>query len=414
MIENKIIIGVALVAIVLVAGMFFGRNFISNIGDDGSDFLDVGSEISLGNLCSGEEECISFCLSNIGQCQSYCLGNGNELCSVIFHPEDDEQSTGGQSNEVNCVSNPNPVFTHAFTDIAKLTEVSQYGNNALYNPGSQARSYVSVKEGESTPVYAPINMTITRIYYSDKNYSFLEPGFIRPEYRINFEISCEVEMAYDHIVSLADKFKEFAPQVSSPGRNEGVEVSILVKAGEIIGYTSGSFPGRAFDFIMLNKAKLHPHLNRARWVTDNSLYKDCPYDYFTDELKQQYYNLFVEEQGVRSCGPRVKEVQNTVAGYWFQGEATESNGPRFVIYGSKHFVEWTLIKSSESPVAYRTQDAGFVLPEKITQGKSTCYYDGNRNVYLYVKMISNDKMGLVTGNGNCPSGFPAQHETWVR
>ena len=38
----------------------------------------------LGNLCSGEEECIAFCLNNRGRCEEYCKGNENALCSVIF------------------------------------------------------------------------------------------------------------------------------------------------------------------------------------------------------------------------------------------------------------------------------------------------------------------------------------------
>ncbi|MEK6872067.1 MAG: hypothetical protein AABX16_04150 [Nanoarchaeota archaeon] len=272
-----------------------------------------------------------------------------------------------------------------------------------------------MKEGESTPVYAPINATITRIYYSDKNYSkAFDREFIRPEYRIDFQISCEVTMAYDHIVTIADKFKEFAPQVPSPRRNDGVSVSIPVQAGELIGYTSGGFPGRAFDFLLLNRARQSQNLNPARWISDHSLYKTCPYDYFVPELKKQYYNFIAAEGGMRNCGPRVKEVPNTIAGYWFQGDATESKGSRFVIYGTNHFVEWTLIKSSEAPIAYRTQDAGFVLPENVTEGTSACYYDNNKNVYIYIKMLSDDKVDLVNGDGKCPASFPTGYETWIR
>ncbi|MEK7209669.1 MAG: hypothetical protein AAB670_01985, partial [Patescibacteria group bacterium] len=208
--------------------------------------------------------------------------------------------------------------------------------------------------------------------------------------------------------------KKQAPQTPANKTNESVEVSIPVVAGEIIGYTSGGFPGRAFDFFMLNKAKLHPSLNQVRWVTDHSLYKTCPYDYFVPELKDQYYNLLAKEQGVRSCGPRVKEVPNAIAGYWFQGKATESNGPRFAIYGTNHFVEWTLVKSSETPIPYRTREAGFVLPEKVTEGNTACYNDPDRNVYVYVKMLPEDKLALVGGTGACPSSFPSQYEMWVR
>ena len=389
---------------------------------------------ALGSLCSGKEACISFCLDNRGRCEGYCKGKGIELCKIIFPPQPQspqpqsprqqspQQESSNVGREQNCVSNPNPIFTHAFADSTKLAWISQYGNNALYNPGSQARSYVAVKEGESTPVYAPVRATITRIYYSDKKYTQSNKEVIRPEYKINFQISCEVGMAYDHIISLADRLKAYSPQVSAPGKNDGVAVSIQVQAGELIGHTSGSFPGRAFDFLLLNKARLHPHLNPVRWVTDHSWYKTCPYDYFTHELKQQYYALIDEEHGVRSCGPRIKEVPNTAAGYWFQGNATEStkgdarepSGPRFVIYGNNHFIEWTLIKSSESPVAFRTHEVRPPLPETVTEGASACYYDSERGAYVYLKMLADDKLGLVSGNEQCPSEFPVEYETWIR
>ena len=408
--KKSVIIGIVITIfwVVLLAGIFFGKDFISDTSDSGSRRLTgiKSSSFGLGDLCSGEEECISFCQNNRGQCESYCKGNKNEICKIIFPPENHEQNRTRQNNEENCVSNPKPVFTHSFTDIAKLSEISQYGNNAVINPGSQARNYVVVREGENTPVYAPTNVTITRIYFSDKNYTqFFNREYVRPEYRIDFAISCEVKAAYDHIVSLSDKLKPFAPQVPAPGRNDGVAVSIPIQAGEVIGHTSGSFPGRAFDFFFLNYAQKTEHLNPARWITDHSLYMDCPFDYFVEGLKQQYYNLIDEEQGVRSCGPRVRELPNTIAGYWFQGDATETSGSRFLVYGSKHFVEWTLIRGSEFPIAYRTQDADFVLPEKVTEGKSACYYDSDKKTYVYAKMLPNDKVALVSGAGTCPSSF---------
>lgn len=358
-----------------------------------------------GDLCAGEEECVIFCRNNRGRCEDYCKGRGDELCRVIFPPEMESDKRFQQKED--CVNNPKPVFTHAFTDITKLTEISRYGNNALYNPGSQARSYVVVREGDSTPVYAPTNVTITRIYFSDKNYSqFFDRELVRPEYRIDFTVSCEVKVAYDHIVSLSNKLKPFAPQVSAPGKNDGVVVSIPLQAGEVIGYTSGGFPGRAFDFFFLNYAREEEHLNPSRWTTDHSRYMDCPYDYFSDELKQQYVALIPEVKSVRDCGPNFREVPNTILGYWFQGNATENNGARFAISEGKHFVEWTIILGNEPPIPYRNNEAEWIDPETVTEGKTACYYDSDRNAYVYVKMLPNDKVALASGTGACPSAFP--------
>lgn len=38
----------------------------------------------LGNLCSGEDECIYFCQNNRGRCGDYCYGKKIELCKKFF------------------------------------------------------------------------------------------------------------------------------------------------------------------------------------------------------------------------------------------------------------------------------------------------------------------------------------------
>lgn len=402
-----IVIGISILIVVavLLATIFLKEMRVNE--DTESSLLDrlKSQSTGLGNLCSGEDECKTFCQDNRGQCEEYCKGKGDELCKIIFPPgmEDDKRF----EQKEDCVSNPNPIFTHPIADISKITWISRYGNNAFYNPGSQARSYVAVREGESTPVYAPSNVTITRIYFSDKNASqFFGREFVRPEYRIDFTVSCEVRVAYDHILSLSDKLKPYAPQVPAPGKNDGVVVSIPLQAGEVIGYTSGAIPGRTFDFFLLNYARKAEHINPSRWTTDHSLYMDCQYNYFPDELKQQYIAFIDEVKGVRDCGPTVREVPNTLLGYWFKGNATETNGPRFGIYAGMHFVEWTLLLGSESPIAYRDGDVRRIDPETITEGKTICYSDSDRNAYVYLKMLPNDKLALVGGTGTCPSSFP--------
>ena len=37
----------------------------------------------LGNLCSGKEECSSFCLNNRGRCEAYCQEHDNEVCAIL-------------------------------------------------------------------------------------------------------------------------------------------------------------------------------------------------------------------------------------------------------------------------------------------------------------------------------------------
>ncbi|MEK6825471.1 MAG: hypothetical protein AABY00_01660 [Nanoarchaeota archaeon] len=411
-----ILIILTIIIITLIIGSFLTtttHNKESISQTDAPQVNLVTEKQGLGSLCSSEAECRQFCQNNRGQCEAYCQGTKKTLCRTLFPPE--ENSVSAKKEEI-CISNSNPRFTSPFADIAKLTFISRYGNNGFNNPGSQTRSYVSVKEGESTPIYAPVNATITKIYFSDKNYTeFFKKEYIRPEYRIDIVVSCEVFIAFDHIVSLSDKLKTYAPQTPAPGKNDGVVVSIPVQAGEIIGYTSGSFPGRAFDFLVLNRAREAQRLNSARWDTDNSRYIGCPYDYFPENLKQQYLSHIEEIKGIRDCGPTVKEIPNTAAGYWFQGNATESKGPRFGIAETKNFVSWILIKDNESPKEYRDNNGQFPSLAAITEGKNACYFDSNRKVYLYLKMLPNDKLAIVSGEGSCPASFPEEKaEVWER
>ena len=52
--------------------------------------IDLPSDVSLGDLCSGKIDCILFCKDNGDLCMNFCIDNPeNEICSS-FGPEDIE------------------------------------------------------------------------------------------------------------------------------------------------------------------------------------------------------------------------------------------------------------------------------------------------------------------------------------
>lgn len=67
-------------------------------------------------------------------------------------------------------------------------------------------------------------------------------------------------------------------------------VNIKVKSGQLLGYIDGTDRSRGFDFYLLNTSKKVPHINPDRWQWEQTTITDCPYDYFTDDLKSMYYN----------------------------------------------------------------------------------------------------------------------------
>src|SRR3989344_916056 len=282
-------LGIALAMIGIISFVFFVYQAMQEPSSETTQDSKIRQHIpeqqsfSLGSLCSSESECQAFCLNNRGLCTSYCDKNpANKLCLTLFDPKAPSPSLS-QDKKSNCISNP----------------------------------------------------TLTKITYSNKFYTNLT----RSEYRLDMQVSCEVRIAFDHMASVVDFIKERAPTVPANKSSEGNLVSIPVQAGELLGYTSGTIGGRGFDFLIINTAHKNQFINPSRWYTEHSLNKDCQYDYFPENLKQQYMTLIEEEKGVRSCGPRVKEVAGTPQGYWFQGNATETSGSRLAIYESKHFIE---------------------------------------------------------------------------
>ena len=399
------------VVVLILIGLFFIRDIQKeNITDNNQESSGSIQKFGLGSLCSDEDECREFCLNNRGRCEEYCRGNENELCQIIFSLQQESESTDIVKD---CISNPKPVFTAPFTDIAKISSVTQTGSNALYNPGSQARSYINMKYEPGTdivPIYAPINSTLTGITYATRN---LRTGTAKGEYRLDFKVSCEVRYAFDHLADITDKIKEFAPVVPANNTRLDRSVSIYIQAGELLGYTDRNIIGGNWDFVFINTAHESSHSNPERWISDHSNHADCPYDYFTPELKNKYYALIEKSDTEITCGPLLHDIPGTIAGYWFKDDANEDHGKRFGIYGGYHFVEFILANEKEF-LFIRDGNPSRISPKQVTIGKGTCYFDNEKNAYAYLKLLSETELGLATGNGNCPSSFPQEFEVFER
>lgn len=63
-----------------------------------------------------------------------------------------------------CNSNPNPVFTHNFTDLDTIAGIDPIGDVGAGSPG---RSYITVKSGQEAPIYSPTDATLDIITFAD-------------------------------------------------------------------------------------------------------------------------------------------------------------------------------------------------------------------------------------------------------
>lgn len=380
------------------------------------------SNNGLGTLCYGKEECISFCLKNRGRCEDYCKGNlYNELCKIVFPPE--SKTSGNERNEPNepkpaCVSDTKPIFTIPFTDLSKIYHITPIGN---IKAGSQSRSYIFVKRlGDGSkmlaPLYAPTNATLFGLVYA---YRGDKSKGARAEYRLDFRVSCEVTFAFDHISQISDRLRQFAPSVPAENTRRDTEINVPVIEGELLGYTDGGLAGGAWDFILFNYQKEVFHINPARWTSEHNKYADCPYDYFTEDLKKQYYSLFASAGGEKSqnptCRSASRDVEGTLSGGWFKDSATDSEGSRLLVGSDFSTVDLVIDEGNPlatgSVLSIRHQNAP-IKPEDVKVGESVCYSDGTNHAFL--KLLTEMQMGADIGPGSCPGSLSSNHDIWER
>lgn len=318
------------------------------------------------------------------------------------------------SSNNNCSNNQHPIFTNGFTELSQIGGVGAIG---VINAGTLSRSYIQVKKDSAgtwpfVPLYAPVKSTLAAIYYANRHYG----DITRPEYRLEFQASCEVRYVFDHIAEVSDKIKAVAPATPANDSHTGVDVAVAIEAGEKLGQTNGTGVAGTWDFYLLNTSKLAPHINPARWMSDHNKYGDCPYDYFTPELKSQYYNYLVTPEGVKieppNCGQVSHDLAGTAAGGWFQRDATDMKGSRLLVGTNYNLVEVLFERDNEPRFGFRAHNF-FIKPEAIQPGQSVCYADSGS--YAYLKLVSDSELITVSGQGSCPASFPSSgYETWTR
>jgi len=184
-----------------------------------------------------------------------------------------------------CESNPHPTFSHDITALSKIDYIVPPGNIEDYGDYKILKTHSYMKGPEKVAVYAPIDSTLYQgVYYQE--------GGIN-QYSLFFEVSCEVYFLFDHIVDPPDKIKEAFPDTPSSTTNtRGLSSTIPFKAGDLIGYSIGK-DFEQWDFGVYNRTvrQNFDELDLPN-ISGRDYQAVCPFDYFPEEKRQEYYSLF--------------------------------------------------------------------------------------------------------------------------
>ncbi len=193
-----------------------------------------------------------------------------------------------------CQSNPSPVFSVDITDLSKIIHIVP--PVTVQKTGVKTHSYIFT--GARVPVYAPADS----VFYEGAFYE--EEGM--GQYSLFFRASCEVVYMLDHIKEPIGSIKaNFSTTPAGDSRTKRVESPISFKAGDLIGYTTGTSNG-VWDFGAYNTAKQNPYsgLDLAHKEDLRFAHAVCPFDYFPQDKRQLYSNLLRNADGSTLTNPQ--------------------------------------------------------------------------------------------------------------
>ena len=255
--NSYLIFGLVLIAVILISGCVYQEeNQIQGADEnipeqkeaqeEGEQFRETiplpPQSVGLSNLCSGEEECISFCLNNREQCEEYCKGNENELCKLIF-PQEQKGQTERLPEMKPILKNlgikiePWDKTTNRAGDF--LFENKNYVDNKIFTEfahkivndmGEKLLPEIGFNVPVGTKVVSPIDGVITdvKFYEPSQDYLFSIKTDESSPWMVGFEHVYNVRMKVGDKVLVGQELAEVSP---SYGRTEFGNVEINVWTG---------------------------------------------------------------------------------------------------------------------------------------------------------------------------------------
>ena len=339
------------------------------------------------------------------------------------------EDTGSQG----CISDPNPEFTAPITDLGKIDFIIP--PMVISGNRFKSRSYVWIGRDQSkqvyeVPVYAPVDSMLTGItFYVEPTRNERGEWVDVEQYSLSFEVSCEVSYGYDHILRLAENIAVGAPTIPAEStRDAALQMSPLVKAGDLIGYTTGTAAAHNWDFVFNNSSKRNEFVNQERYENTGDLQglvaADCPYDYYSEDMRSEYYALLNGGIGgmIEGAGCLISHDQpGTIAGGWFEQPFSRETSHPYIPGWALAVGTWAngdiRINDGETSVWVGPAEPTFVDPKSVTS--EHCYEhsgppDRPSARFVYLLLISDAELALAFGDGSCPEQLPEDYRIYYR
>ncbi len=175
-----------------------------------------------------------------------------------------------------CVSNVAPVFTRHITDLAQVDSIVPPPTMGA-GPSLKTHSYIN-SDHARVPLYAPADLIIK----AGSHYTF-------GPYMLDFWASCEVTVRFGHVTEPIESIKKLLPaEPKEDSRTQGLS-GLSFKAGELIGFTTGTSAAGNWDFGVYNSTVKNRYANDPDYDwSETYTAAVCPFEYFTPELKAEY------------------------------------------------------------------------------------------------------------------------------
>ena len=211
---------------------------------------------------------------------------------------------GGKKED--CVSNPQPIFTHEITDLSKIKRTERWGQ--VKSKHLKNHSFLFLKNKyKPIPVYAPIDS------YLILQTRYRMQGLKEVQWRLIFQVGCEIVYRFDHLDTLSDKLLKHLGNIpinedQDAAPNVAIKPPIEIKAGELIAYTQGTPQAGSWDFGLSDVSKNNELPKRLKNYQNKPTgrqykYSACPYDYYPADIKKKY----LKKMKGKKCNP--KEIE---------------------------------------------------------------------------------------------------------